>query len=575
MFAFFFISCGLCAGCYFPIAVGQLAASAFGTAQIAGKLAAADHLGASAGGLLTSLALVPVLGIKVSIFVFVVLILSNLPLTLLKIYKPQRFFVLAGAPRFRMAGYILLATGISVILCSNLIVYAETKLRPALSKYTAQSLAGQLQIKQVSAIIAEDSQKIDYYSVYDSNEQLVGYIFGSKDTAPQVRGFGGKINLAIYTDTVGELIDFHIIRSQESPAYLEMLTQWRELLTGRMLFSARPFDDVDTVTGATVSSEAILKALQKSGNVFARGVLGHTIQPGIKEEPQAYNLSDITGIYLITAFVLTLIVVYYGGFWTRLIVLSFNLVVGGIILNTQYSSEQIATILSLRIPAIGLSGAFILAVGIPILGIIFGNIYCGYICPFGAAQELFGFIIPRKYKPALVEEEMRKARFVKYVIFFILMMAFFVSRDRSTLVADPLISFFNLYTFVSSRDFFGTYNFLSPILLITAAALIGTVFYSRFWCRYLCPAGAFLSLFNKLVLLKRYLPAKKFGNCEFGLTGKDNSDCLYCDKCRFEKTIIKEKQKKTWNIFSLRACNSNLYNNCFNKQIFGGYFHWF
>ena len=51
----------------------------------------------------------------------------------------------------------------------------------------------------------------------------------------------------------------------------------------------------------------------------------------------------------------------------------------------------------------------------------------------------------------------------------------------------------------------------------------------------MCPAGAFLSLLNHAAILKRYLPAKKFGRCQFGLTGRDNMDCIQCDKCRFEK----------------------------------------
>ena len=65
------------------------------------------------------------------------------------------------------------------------------------------------------------------------------------------------------------------------------------------------------------------------------------------------------------------------------------------------------------------------------------------------------------------------------------------------------------------------------------AALGCSIFYTRFWCRYLCPVGAFLSLFNNIALLKRYTPAKIFGRCEFGLDAKDQMDCLYCDRCRY------------------------------------------
>jgi polyferredoxin len=80
------------------------------------------------------------------------------------------------------------------------------------------------------------------------------------------------------------------------------------------------------------------------------------------------------------------------------------------------------------------------------------------------------------------------------------------------------------------------------MLLIVAIALIGSVFYTRFWCRYLCAVGAFLSLFNKVVILKRYVPVKKFGTCEFGLTGKDQMDCIYCDRCRYHAKAAVKKE---------------------------------
>jgi hypothetical protein len=69
---------------------------------------------------------------------------------------------------------------------------------------------------------------------------------------------------------------------------------------------------------------------------------------------------------------------------------------------------------------------------------------------------------------------------------------------------------------------------------VVGAAVVGSVFYGRFWCRYLCPVGAFLSLLNRARLLRRLIPARWFGRCEFGLTASDHLDCLYCDRCRHE-----------------------------------------
>ena len=525
-FAIAFALCGMCAGCYFPLAARQLADCDFETGQAGSKLETADHLGASAGGLLTGLAVVPVLGTSRALFVFVLLILANVPPAALRIYRPEKVWSLtATAFRLRRLGYILLGIAVSVVLCSNLL--AGAGLRPSLPRHAAQALAVELHIEQASAILNDSARKINYFKVYETEEKLTGYIFSSEDLAPEVRGFGGRINLAIYVNTAGKLINFHIIRSNETPSYLELLRQWRELLNGHQLFRRQPFADVHAVSGATVSSEAILSALETSGHRFATQILGQAVQPDIEKRPHlARYLPDTHGLYLVSAFVLTLVVIYHGGFWSRLALLCFNLVAGGIVLNAQYSSEQIATVLSLHAPAAGLSGAFLLAVGIPVLVIIFGNVYCGYICPFGAAQELLGYIVPGRLRRPIAAEVMRKARFVKYVVLFVLIILFFISRNRTTLAADPLVSIFNFQ--------FSIYGLRSSMLLVAAVALVGSIFYTRFWCRYLCPAGAFLSLFNNLAILKRYLPAKKFGRCEFGLTGKDKMDCLYCDRCRYE-----------------------------------------
>jgi len=555
-FAVAFFLCGLCTGSYFPLAAKQLADSAFESGRAGSKLETADHIGASAGGLLTSLALVPVLGTKVTLFIFILLVLANIPPAVLRLYKPGKVCSLTTTTfELRRLGYILFGIGLSVILCSNLLAKAGVELRPSLPQYAAQSLAGQARLEEASTVIGEDGRKINYFRVYDANDssavpsgealakteasakadKLNGYIFSSEDLAPEVSGFGGKMNLAIYVDAIGRLINFHILWSNETPSYLELLSQWRKLLNERQLFQPEPFAGINAMTGATISSKAILSALEKSGSRFAGEILGQAPPPlPLAQQARWPDLSaiaiakaDTTGIYLIIAFVLSFIVIYRGGFWSRLAILCFNLVVGGIILNAQYSSEQIATVLSLHAPAIGLSGAFLLVVGIPLLVIIFGNIYCGYICPFGAAQELLGYCFPRRFKPAISQipvESIQKARFVKHVVLFVLIMVFFVSRNRTTLAADPLIGVFSrssaLYTV--------------SVSLIIAVAMTGSIFYTRFWCRYLCPVGALLSLLNNVTVLKRFLPAKRFGKCEFGLTVKDHTDCLYCDRCRYQ-----------------------------------------
>ena len=82
-----FVLGGFCTGCYFPLAARQLADDAFEAGRAGSKLETADHLGASAGGMVTSLALVPVLGTRLTLLVFALFILANLPSTALRIFK--------------------------------------------------------------------------------------------------------------------------------------------------------------------------------------------------------------------------------------------------------------------------------------------------------------------------------------------------------------------------------------------------------------------------------------------------------------------------------------------------------
>ena len=78
---------------------------------------------------------------------------------------------------------------------------------------------------------------------------------------------------------------------------------------------------------------------------------------------------------------------------------------------------------------------------------------------------------------------------------------------------------------------------LDTVLIITTLiALLGSLFYTRFWCLYLCPAGAFLCLLNRISLLKRLLPAKRFARCEFAISPNEPDDCIMCDRCRYKQT---------------------------------------
>ncbi len=534
VFAIAFVVSGLCGGGYWPVAAAQLAGGGFDSSAAGSRLETADHLGACLGGAATSLLMVPVLGTRLSLLVLIGLLAANVlaALTGRMGFSPcgssgrrdQSAWAEAHptSPVLRRAGYVLFGVVACIVICSNLLARAGAGLQPSLPDFAVHALAGGMQTQPTSAVLKNSGKRATYFMLADADQKPAGYLFSSADFAPEVRGFGGRLNLAIHVDTAGKLIDFLIVRSNETPSYLDLLQGWLNSLKGKSLFTPASFSNIHAVTGATITSEAILGVLQISGQRFAEQVLGGP--PGMAAKPLSVRRPDAVGLYVIGAFVAALIVTQWGGFWSRILVLVLTFFLGGLVLNAQYSSEQIATLLSLNTPAVELTGVFLLVVGVPLVVLLFGNLYCGYVCPFGAAQELLGYILPRRLHPAPQRGEMQFGRFIKYVVLAVVLVAFFISRDRRTLAGDPLTSVFALRSALSTWP--------AWMFAVVVAALTGSLFYTRFWCRYLCPVGAFLSLLNHVRLLRRCVPAKSFGRCEFGLTASDHLDCLYCDRCR-------------------------------------------
>ena len=69
------------------------------------------------------------------------------------------------------------------------------------------------------------------------------------------------------------------------------------------------------------------------------------------------------------------------------------------------------------------------------------------------------------------------------------------------------------------------------VLLVLSVSLVGSLFYVRFWCRYFCPFGALLSLSNKIALLQRFAPPRRFEHCDLGVRAEFDVDCIRCNRC--------------------------------------------
>ena len=61
---------------------------------------------------------------------------------------------------------------------------------------------------------------------------------------------------------------------------------------------------------------------------------------------------------------------------------------------------------------------------------LFGRVYCGRICPFGAFTQLMDVIIPSRFRYELPKHLDKKAIYLKYLILFAVIVYYLITRDN-------------------------------------------------------------------------------------------------------------------------------------------------
>ncbi|MFQ5644351.1 MAG: 4Fe-4S binding protein [Thiogranum sp.] len=165
------------------------------------------------------------------------------------------------------------------------------------------------------------------------------------------------------------------------------------------------------------------------------------------------------------------------------------------------------------------------------------GVYCGWLCPFGALQELLNRFakllrVPQLPLPWGLHERLWP---LKYLIFLVL----FGFSLHSLGVAERLAEVEPFKTAIILkfvRDW--------PFVLFAVAVLVPGLFIERFYCRYLCPLGAALAIPGRLRMfewLKRYKecgsPCQRCANeCMVQAIHPEGNinvnECLYCLHCQ-------------------------------------------
>lgn len=156
--------------------------------------------------------------------------------------------------------------------------------------------------------------------------------------------------------------------------------------------------------------------------------------------------------------------------------------------------QSLFTFLNNGALACSMSGMqLVLGIALMVGVLLFSKLFCGYLCPLGTVSEWFGKLGRKLKIQAIINPTTDKLlRVLKYALLGITFYFTLASNELFCKEYDPF------YAIVSR---FG--EDVVPWMAISAIAIlaIGSTIIPMFWCRYVCPLGAFSNLFKHIYIV--------------------------------------------------------------------------
>jgi polyferredoxin len=136
--------------------------------------------------------------------------------------------------------------------------------------------------------------------------------------------------------------------------------------------------------------------------------------------------------------------------------------------------------------------AIVLAGLAVILAVLAGPVICGWVCPLGTIQDWIGklgrLFFKRRYNKVVPP---RIHKILSYLRYLVLFWVVYMTAASGKLLFEAIDPYYALFHFWTSEAALGG-------VILLSLTLVGSLLVSRPWCKYLCPYGALLGLFNKL-----------------------------------------------------------------------------
>lgn len=174
-----------------------------------------------------------------------------------------------------------------------------------------------------------------------------------------------------------------------------------------------------------------------------------------------------------------------------------------------------------------------------LFGVSLGRFICGFLCPFGLLQEILYKLPTRKMKKNRMTEILSYGKYAILLLFVILVPIFLKIPGFCKLICPAGTLEGGIFLGISNpqiRSMFG--RLFSWKVMVLVVILISAIFIFRSCCRFICPLGAFYSLFNRFAIVRMVVDEEKCNhcgackrNCKMDIKMVGDRECIQCGEC--------------------------------------------
>lgn len=273
---------------------------------------------------------------------------------------------------------------------------------------------------------------------------------------------------------------------------------------------------------------------------------------GFDEEPLE-TWSDILApqavdLVVLVAFLVLVVV----GFRRRSVALKYVTLVAAL-LYMGFAKSYLVSITNLfsvvewHFPVVRYNLAWYLFIGFTLVStILWGRLYCGRVCAFGALTQLMDAALPARWRLTVPRAIERRAAWIKFALLAVTLAYFVATKDM------------RIYRYVEPFWMFGLFE-TWPLWTGLGVLLVATVFVRNLYCRFLCPVGAFLGLLSYATIFRiaRWRECRTCRicqkACEWGAIDGPRilvTECVRCDDC--ERLYDDHAKCPHWRILAYR-----------------------